>query len=156
MLIPASAPDADPLGRLGWLWLSDSRRPGPPRLGCRIDTASVIRVLALFVAVYGAFLAVSISFFDANTPLDDRILLPVFAAGLIVLLHLLDVVWPSVRRRPAVAYLMVTLIVGFVTAHLAKGVEAISASYAGGWGLSSLAWQQSGTLAQVRKLPEAC
>ena len=40
--------------------------------------AAFMRLLLLFVLYYLGFLALSISFLDANTPLDDRILAPVY------------------------------------------------------------------------------
>ncbi len=153
MLVPAWAPDVIRIA-VGFVLLAAVavillRRPNnltsiPP----------VVRVLALFILVYAAFLAVSISFFDANTQLDDRILLPVFAAGLIVVFDLFGRAWPGIGRRPALAAAIVVLVAVFTAAHVVRGATGIAGSYNTGWGFTSLAWQRSSTVAAVRSLPE--
>jgi len=64
---------------------------------------AAVRVVAVFIGSYALFLAASMSLFDANTPLDDRILVPIFATGLIVAAYGVAEVVPVVARRPVVA-----------------------------------------------------
>jgi 4-amino-4-deoxy-L-arabinose transferase-like glycosyltransferase len=117
------------------------------------DVSSIVPVLALLVVAYGTFLVMSISFLDANTPLDDRILLPVFVAGVILLLCLLDWAWPRIAERRPAAYAVAIALLAFVGVHLLTGTRLMAGSYANGWGFSGREWEQSATLDQVRRLP---
>lgn len=113
---------------------------------------SLIRLLALFIVTYGAFLVASISFLDANTPLDDRILLPVLAVALVLDAYLLDAFWPSLRRAPMLAGAVVAVIVLLAGGHGLKAAEIAANGYEKGWGFTSAAWRQSPTLARVAEL----
>lgn len=115
---------------------------------------TTVPVLALLVVCYAAFLVLSISFLDANTPLDDRILIPVFVTGVIVLLCLLDWGWPFLVRSRAVRSVLVAGVMAFVAVHLLNGTRVMAASYADGWGFSGVEWRRSATLDELRKLPE--
>jgi hypothetical protein len=115
---------------------------------------TIVAVLIIFIGTYTAFLAMSISFFDANTPLDDRILLPVFTAGLMIVLHVSDCVWLAVRRKPAFTMAAATLTVVFVLAHGSRSLDVMAVSYAEGWGFTSTDWKESPTVARVKTLPE--
>ena len=67
---------------------------------------------SLFIAAYGAFLAVSLMFMDARTPLDARLLVPVYVAIVIVGLYFLhDVLTNALRRRVFRVAAGVTLVV---------------------------------------------
>ena len=83
-------------------------------------------VLAVFIAVYAVFLIISISFVDANTPLDDRILSPAYAAGVVILLYGLDRVWPVIRRNSALARGTVVLLGAFVAGHAVQAAPMVA------------------------------
>jgi len=109
----------------------------------------LVKVLGLFSMVYLAFLTLSISFFDANTPLDNRILSPLYAAGLIVAL---SVSGAHLRRGvPAIVALGIAVILAMASG--APGARLLSASYSEGLGFNSIVWRVSPTLAQIRALP---
>jgi hypothetical protein len=149
LLVPPSAPNVVRLGVLGAvtgaLVLAAAARW---RRGAA--TPRVIAVLTLFVPVYAAFLAVSLSFFDAATPLDDRILLPVFVAGLVVSLNLCGDAIAS--RRPLAVAAACGAILIVTVGQVAGGASAAAAGYERGLGFSSTKWQRSPTLAQVSAL----
>lgn len=110
---------------------------------------TLVKVLGLFSMVYLALLAFSISFFDANTPLDNRILSPLYATGLIIVLSALGA---HVRRGvPAIAALGVAVIVAVASG--APAARLLSVSYSEGLGFNSIVWRASPTLAQIRELP---
>ena len=154
LLIPPAAPNVVRLA--AWLALIVLLGGAAIRcLGRSVPAPPVVRVLALFVVTYGVFLAASISFLDANTPLDDRILLPALAAALVISLFLLDTLWPLARRRRLVAATAVVALVAFTGAHAVKAATLAATGFERGWGFSSRAWQQSPTIAQVRDLPAA-
>jgi hypothetical protein len=155
LLIPPSAPNALRFGI--WLGLgtiaatvmartvSTGTTPIPP----------VVRLLTLFVLTYGAFLTASITFLDANTPLDDRILLPVLAVAIVLSMYVVDTLWPLARRRPALIGASVAVIVLLTAGHGLRAAELAAASHEKGWGFTAAAWRESPTLARVATLDPA-
>jgi 4-amino-4-deoxy-L-arabinose transferase-like glycosyltransferase len=113
------------------------------------------RVLLCYAGVYLAFLIVSISFFDAATPLNDRILSPVFVVAWIVALlgarH-----WIAVRERRGLAWLLAALaavpLAGY--ANEARDWARLHARHGGG-NYGSRDWRASPTIDFVRGLPES-
>jgi len=164
ILVPASAPNWVRLGL--WIavaavaaWaLASAFRPAPgpsrPPFGTRESIPVLIRLLALFVVTYMAFLALSISFFDANTSLDDRILSPVYFAGIVLGLWLIRVIWGLLSTRPGAARLVMASLVLITGLQVVNALGLIAASHARGWGFSSRSWQSSPTLNRIRQLPD--
>ena len=150
LFVPASAPN---VVRLGVLAIGVLVVLALTRLGLTAAASPwSVRFLALFVAGYAAFLAMSISFFDANTPLDDRILLPVFAAGVVIALHLVDRAWPRLSDTPVTAAATLLLVIGLLVGHVSTGARVAAEGYANGWGFTGVRWRQSATLARVKGL----
>ena len=114
----------------------------------------IIKLLILFLVVYGLFLAVSISFLDANTPLDDRILSPVYVAGLIVSLYFVGELLRFTGNLPVIRIGFVVILLIFLVSNLLNGMGLVRDGYRHGFGFSSQVWKNSETLDQVRKLPE--
>ena len=165
LLIPQAAPNSVRFAIFGVLGvgaaavLTALRRaalqPGEgARSQARISMPALVKVLALFVASYAAFLAFSISFFDANTPLDNRILSPVYVAGIVLSLWLFQGLCLALSARRALVAAAVAGLVAFMGAIVVQGTRLVAASHAGGWGLSATSWQASPTLDRVRRLPE--
>lgn len=123
--------------------------------GYRADTAvpNLLKLLLLFIIVYPAFLAFSISFFDANTPLDDRILSPLYVAGVVLVLAALARLPDKVEGRWLTAILILVAVL-FVGTAVWREVRWIEANAGLGLGFSARAWQQSDLLAEVRQLPD--
>lgn len=119
-----------------------------------VGTSRTVDILALYAASYASFLAVSISLFDANTPLDGRILLPVFVVGIILGVWIVDALWSAKARHPASAYGGVALLTALVFGHATQGIQAVGEGYDRGWGFASVRWQRSATLATARALPQ--
>src|SRR5690606_33974681 len=94
---------------------------------------SLVRLLALFIVTYAAFLAMSLSFLDANSQLDDRLLSPVLAAMLILGAYALDNVWPPLSRRPALAGAVMTVILLLAGAHGMRSAEVAASGHEQGW-----------------------
>jgi hypothetical protein len=111
------------------------------------------RVLSLFVLAYLIFLVVSISFLDAATPLNGRILAPVFVATLVLALCGVRAGLLAWRGSlPAILAVLLALIFAFVYARdTSQWVRERAA--VGGAGFGSLAWRQSETMRHVRELP---
>lgn len=109
---------------------------------------------ALFSLMYLAFLLVSLSFFDAQTSLDTRILSPVFVTGLIALCA---AVTERLRAAPA-RVRRFALIIGLMmgSAFLVSAWRMASSLHGGAHkGYVSETWTQSRLLQQVDSFPDS-
>jgi hypothetical protein len=113
----------------------------------------IVRLLALFVPVYALFLLASISLLDANTPLDDRILAPLYLAGLGLAVFLLAEAWRLAQSRRGLRVVLAVAVIGLAAASLFQSARLAAAGYQQGIGFYSRAWQQSEVLGVVRALP---
>lgn len=111
------------------------------------------QLLLLFVPIYPLFLLVSISFLDAATPLDGRILSPLYVALLFWLAHFVAQAWQfgtAVRwSQPAILGLLLLFLLG---SSLKTG-RWLQAAYQQGLGFSSIAVQQAPIMAHISQLP---
>ncbi|MDQ2805653.1 MAG: hypothetical protein M3Z04_01840 [Chloroflexota bacterium] len=112
-------------------------------------------VLLLFMGLYGLFLIFTISLYDAATPLDGRILSPVFVAGLVlVLIHLQQAI-----SRGRVARWMGLLCLGLavlpIGGYLVQSMPQVSSAHRSGLNYTGREWRQSDTIRRVAGLPPA-
>ena len=112
-------------------------------------------LLLLFMGLYTLFLIFTISLYDAATPLDGRILSPVFVAGLIlVLIHLQQ----AISRGPAarwIGLLCLGLMVVPIGGYLVQSVPQVSKANQVGLNYTGREWRQSDTMRRVGLLPVA-
>lgn len=141
------------VGAIGIIWLRRRRQQNVAAESRPVP--QLLTLLVLFVVNYGLFLLFSISFLDANTPLDDRILSPVFVSGLILAVFLAGEVirLADDKYRVAASALVGVSLFLLATAYLAHGVSWVSASRSQGLGYSSPRWQQSPLVAEAQLLP---
>jgi hypothetical protein len=124
-----------------WLWKQDER----PQT---TETA-----LFLFIFIYFVFLLFSISVFDAATPLDERVLSPLYLVGG---LFVLSLVARLVKKMDLGAplrrgiWLGLTLFVGLT---LFRGFKQAAALNLDGQGFASSTWQHSELIAWLDTLP---
>lgn len=111
-------------------------------------------LMALLVPIYLSFLLLTISFFDANTPLDDRILAPAYVAMLILVVAGMGIALGLAMRRRLVRGAIIGALGLVILVQLASAASWIRTYRQGGLGYSSPAWRQSETVAAVRELPE--
>jgi len=111
-----------------------------------------IVLLALFTGIYSAFVVLSISFLDANTPLDDRILSPIYVTFLILVIYLVSRYIHS--RKPAVWRLIPgSMVLILLVVYGASSFPFLRTSRASGIGFSSPVWENSALLQEIRGLP---
>lgn len=115
--------------------------------------AAFVRLLLLFVLFYLGFLALSISFLDANTPLDDRILAPVYVAGLFLAIAGAGRLLQMLSKRPLMRPVITAALGLFLVVQLATAASWLREQRSKGLGYSSPLWLQSATLEAVRVLP---
>lgn len=112
-------------------------------------TPPIIRIMLTFLVIYAVFLVISISFLDANTPLDNRILSPAYAAGLIVLLYVIDRSIDVLQWSVGTAMIVAMIVLLMITSTL-KSSQILSESYRVGMGFSNQRWQQSSLWSEIR------
>jgi 4-amino-4-deoxy-L-arabinose transferase-like glycosyltransferase len=119
-----------------------------------VNIPAIIKLLAVFCVVYVSFLVFSISFFDANTPLDSRILSPLYVSGLLIIMYLVRESLPQFAQVPA--FRVPFALFGFfvLASYLWNSSTLILDGYQNGIGFNSLAWNSSAILDEVEKLPE--
>jgi len=110
-------------------------------------------LLALYGALYLAFLLGVVTFLDANTPADHRILLPVLLALIVVVTSLVWTLSESGSRRwvrPA----FVVLIVAMAYANAGPAFSRAMRTHRDGTGYTARAWRESAILAFLSRTPE--
>lgn len=127
------------------------KRAGAPQEGAY---PTLLNILALFALIYISFLFTSISFFDANTPLDDRLLAPLFAAVLPIALFLLQQGLHLAGGRRWPSWLAVAPLLLLLTLTAWQSAGALRLSRQTGIGYNSPTWQQSPLLAEIDNLPQ--
>ncbi len=110
-------------------------------------------LLAVFILAYVVLLGFSLTFFDASTRLNDRILFPVYILGMILALVIL---WAALflqdsRRLRSAAVLAGMLLIG-VNFVRSQGLLAVVREE--GLGFNSRDWRSSATIQALRELPE--
>jgi 4-amino-4-deoxy-L-arabinose transferase-like glycosyltransferase len=111
------------------------------------------KLLLIFLPVYFLFLLFSISYLDAATPLDNRILSPVYVASLFLTLFILDELFYQARRWRMVQIGLAVLLIAFLTVSLLRNGRWAWMASSQGLGFSSVAWQQAEIIAQIKALP---
>jgi hypothetical protein len=114
---------------------------------------SIVKLVIAYLFIYIAFLIFSISFVDANTPLDDRILSPVYVGVLILVLYGFGELIRLARGSRPIRYLLIGMIAVMSVAYLWPDSNLVKEGYQQGLGFNNIGWLQSETLAQVSALP---
>lgn len=131
----------------------------PLQAGGRRSAAAILRrlgaipsVFAIFGAAYVVFLLASISFVDAYTPLNHRILAPLFVATLVVVMRCADRAAPARPAwRRAAGLAAALFVVGYTSSAASWTLESRRDGVWPGYG--TRAWRESPTLAALRALP---
>jgi hypothetical protein len=125
---------------------NDSIKPGITHLPV------MVKLLILFSLTYMAFLVFSISFVDANTPLDYRILSPLYVSSIVLVFYL---VGEYLARYPKSLVLKTSLIfwgIFMLAFNVSSGSTLIQEGYDQGIGYNSLTWSRSDIWNQVEQL----
>jgi hypothetical protein len=110
----------------------------------------------IYILVFGAMLAVSISLIDFHTPIDNRVLAPVYIAWLIlvgcVFAPLLADRLNSHRNLLLFPF-VVSPVLLLVLWNAARSAIFITMLYQTGGGFAQQSWRESGIIAAVKNLP---
>jgi hypothetical protein len=104
-----------------------------------------------FLVAYLAVILLTVLFLDRLTPLNERILGPVYLLAVPLLCTGLGLVWHRLRGGPFRSLLVVAAGVAVIVL-LYRGGQTVGSMRRDGLGLSSAAWKSSPTLAYVRTL----
>ncbi len=109
--------------------------------------------LPLFTEIYTLSLLLSISLFDYSTPIDRRLLFPLYPIVLVVGACTLRTFWPRLRRFPWLRTLTVVLLVAGLARYTWETVETADRLRADAGGFASKDWRQSEVVDFLRDLP---
>jgi 4-amino-4-deoxy-L-arabinose transferase-like glycosyltransferase len=114
---------------------------------------SFVKISLLYGIVYLFMLALSSAFLDANTPLDSRILSPVYILAVIVGLLLVGTQNKIEHRRTPIHYGLNAAIVLLGALYLIGSVNWIQENQGVGFGYTSLRWRTSQALQELNQYP---
>lgn len=119
----------------------------------KVAGSQFVILLGLFIIVYLGSLVLSLTFFDASTRLNDRILSPVYITGL---LAGFVIIWNSnfYQKYVLVQIGMVGAILVFIGVNLLQGINVANQMRLDGKGFSGRVWRSSETIDQVKDLPQ--
>lgn len=129
------------------------RRPQAVGAAGAPPVPALAKLLTLFVPVYGLFLVVSISFVDANTPLDNRILAPAYAAGVALAGYAFGEYWRWAAGRSRVKQGMVVSALLLLALQLLPTAAFVRTAHAAGLGFNAPAARPAALESAVRDLP---
>jgi 4-amino-4-deoxy-L-arabinose transferase-like glycosyltransferase len=109
-------------------------------------------LLSVSILAYLAILIISRSFFDVRIPMDERLLSPVLAMGLILLVWILEKIWNFKRWLAYGIVAIVSLMLLFT--NLARSTEMVQNYHAVGRGYASARDHVSETYAYLRNRPD--
>lgn len=125
------------------------RAPPHPRVARDIAALS----LSAFTALYLISLLLSISLFDYSTPIDRRILFPVYPIALVVGAGALHYVWPHLAKLKWLRFATVAVLVAGLARYSWETVETIGHLRRDARGFAASVWQESEAAAYLRDLP---
>ena len=111
----------------------------------------LISLCLIFSFTYISFLMVSISFFDAHTPLDFRILAPAFLSLVIAIVALLWYLFQSPERK-FLKWGLLSLAILSIALNARNAVTQIIDIHDNGIGYSSKSWRQSETIHYLKSV----
>jgi hypothetical protein len=134
----------------GWAWVRSNRPAGEMAAGGDSRRASLeaAAILVLFACAYCGLLLASLSFFDAATKLDNRILSPAYVVVLIAF-------WLIVASIPRPARMALTGAAAvLVASYLVRSVGLLEEMRLNGRGFNNRQWETSETIAWLRAQPD--
>ena len=114
--------------------------------------AQMPRLLLIFITVYCLFLVLSISLFDAHTPLDYRILAPVYASAVVLVMCLIYNLFTLSTITRSIRIICVVLFMCFGAFYCIRATGWITRIHKGGIGYAREKWRHSPIIKQIKSL----
>lgn len=119
------------------------------------ETRALFLFLVAFSFAYPVFLVVSISFFDANTPLDDRILSPLFVSFWIIIAAGIGHFFSLLNKYPKTNIFLVFIAISlFSSLSVSKKIPVFQSYHNSGIGFAHVQWRESELIEQINRLPQ--
>ncbi|MEW6566806.1 MAG: hypothetical protein AB1449_01285 [Chloroflexota bacterium] len=118
------------------------------------DATAGVWVLSVFALAYAVLLLLSLSFLDASTALDDRMLSPLYPVGVMLALVVSRGLFDRAGRPHALQATGSIVLVAFVALTAWRGWGTVRALAKDGQGYASRSWHQSTLVAAIRALPD--
>jgi hypothetical protein len=117
-----------------------------------IDTLMPLTSLLLF-GFYVMFLYISITFFDASTPVDARLLSPIFC---ITIMGVFSTIWTISKtlKAPLVWWVFLLCVVFSISLKTPDAIRSATTILENGSGYTSKQWQNSATMEFVKLVPD--
>jgi hypothetical protein len=116
-------------------------------------SAKLSALLNLFMLIYSVFLILSISFFDAHMPLDQRILSPLYPAVVIVIVARMNKSLFSSKDCRTLNKFMILICVGFLVLYTIRSYHAFIPLYENGIGFNNKHWHESEMIREIKNIP---
>lgn len=123
-------------------------------LGRLPEIPYVIWLFVLLIPLYVGTLIFTNMFLNTYTPLDRRILSPLYIPIVIVVIYFLGIFYHQLLARRVPKILLASFLIGFTCLQLLNGYQYFTNIYATGLGFNASVWFQSETLKAVQQLPE--
>ncbi len=112
----------------------------------------IARIASLFIAIYIGFILISISFFDYQTPLDYRLLLPVYLAILLIIAVFIHYDTENkqmfVKKRVILSVSLITMSILYIFV----SSELMLFLHTNGWKYSGRRWQESALIEETAQI----
>ena len=113
---------------------------------------TLLFIITLYIFSYMGSLLISLSFFDAATPLNDRILSPVYLACLVILGFFIH--WVAQQGKIRVRIIAIGIAIFFLGISIVAQVRTVGILQDSPHGFASWRWRESTIMAAIRELPE--
>ena len=105
----------------------------------------------LYIFIYMGSLLISLSFFDAATPLNDRILSPVYLACLVILIFFIH--WMAQQGKITARFIAFGIAIFFLGMAILAQIRTVKDLQESAQGFASWRWRESVVMAAIRDLP---
>jgi len=110
-------------------------------------------LLNLFILIYSVFLILSISFFDAHIRFDQRILSPIYAAVVIVIVAKMNRSLILFKDCRTLNKIMILICVGFLVFYMIRSSHTFIPLYKNGIGYNNKYWHESEIIREIKNIP---
>jgi len=108
----------------------------------------------LFVVIYMLCLGFSISFVDAHTPVDARILSPLYGLIVIGVVCMIYHLWYMFAKRQIIIILIIPMSFALIVCQIVYSVPLVASLHYEGSGFSSRYWKHSDLMDIIKSLPD--
>jgi 4-amino-4-deoxy-L-arabinose transferase-like glycosyltransferase len=118
------------------------------------DFPNLIWLFVILIPLYIGTLLFTNMFLNTYTPLDRRILSPIYIPIVILVLYFVGIFYHHMRERQFSKILTGGFLIGFTCLHILFGYQYFATIYQTGLGFNASIWFKSETLNAIQQLPD--